>query len=80
MMNECESKRRFIMNARDHEKLCRKGILIFRRVDTPSIHIRFKCVDHPREWKRFTGNFSSKAERDRHMKVILQLDNCVEDD
>lgn len=67
------------MNATDQAKLCKAGYVILRRMDYPKAHIKFKSDVNPYSWKRYGDNYSSKAERDRSMKRLLQDEKIVED-
>ena len=67
------------MNANDQEKLCKDGYVILRRMDTPFPHIRYKSKSNPRSWKKYDGNYQSKAYRDRIMTELLKNEKYIED-
>lgn len=67
------------MDASDQRKLCMQGFTIIRRMDTPTIHIKYKSKENPDNWKKYQGDFVSKAARDRMMKALTEKENYVED-
>lgn len=67
------------MNANDQERVCKAGYVILRRMDTPRPHIKYKSKSNPRSWKKYDGDYVSKAHRDKVMRELLQKDNYIED-
>lgn len=67
------------MDASDQRKLCMQGFTIIRRMDTPKPHIKFKSMGNPDNWKKYNGDYPSKAARNRVMTELLENDYYVED-
>lgn len=67
------------MNANYQEKICKAGFVIIRSDDTSKPSIKFKNEFHPRSWKKLRKDFKSKKERDECMKILLELNDYIED-
>lgn len=65
------------MTASDHMKIMRAGFQILRR-DYQNLAIKQITAEHY-NWRHFQTGFKSKAELDRRMKKLLEMELIVED-
>jgi hypothetical protein len=65
------------MTAKDQLKVIKKGFIVIRPDDQPSLRVKFKDRSN-HEWTTL-GNFKTKAERDKYMNDLLSQPNVIQD-
>ena len=64
------------MDQKFHVRVMKRGFIIIRPDDTPSIRIKVKSVDSF-QWQTLESGFTSKAQRDRRINELVDNNEFV---